>query len=124
MSGATGLERLPCLKYVYIHIKRDYPFKMDLNLGGQTAEKYLSNESRMEGVGENVTEQEQFKVVNCKIIKLRKTPLKFCNAKCDSVNNHSSHSYISTEITFAFRHLNCRATLYSQCIITSAPQHR
>ncbi len=51
--------------------------------GGQTAEKCLSNEPRTEGVGENVAERGQFEVVVCEIVKLRKTPLKFCNAKHD-----------------------------------------
>ncbi len=54
---------------------------MELNPGGQTAEEYLSNEPRTEGVGENVVEREPFEVVDCKIVKLRKTSSKFCNAK-------------------------------------------
>ncbi len=68
---------------IYVHIKRDHIVKMELSPEGQTAEKYLSNEPRTGGVGENVTEREQFKVVDHKIFKLRKTPLKFCNAKRD-----------------------------------------
>ncbi len=61
---------------------RDHLVEIELSPEGQTAEKYLLNEPRMEGVGENV-EREQFEVVDCEIVKLRKTPLKFCNAKCD-----------------------------------------
>ncbi len=56
---------------------------MELSPGGQTAEKYLSSEPRTEGVGENVTEREQFEIVDCKIVKPRKTLFKFCNVKRD-----------------------------------------
>ncbi len=68
---------------MYVHIKRDHLVEMELSPGGQSAEKYLSNEPRMEGVGKNVAEREQFEVMDCKIVKLRKMPLKFCDRKRD-----------------------------------------
>ncbi len=46
--------------YVYVHIKRDHLVEVELSPGGQAAEKYLSNGPRIEGVGENVVEREQF----------------------------------------------------------------
>ncbi len=60
---------------------------MELSPGGQVAEKYLSNGPRMEGVGENVSKRAQFDIVDCEMSKLRETPLRSCNAKCDK--NHS-----------------------------------
>ncbi len=71
---------------MYVHIKTDHHVEMELSPECQTAEKYLSNEPRMEGVDENVDERKQFEVVNCEIVKLSKTPLKFCSAKCN--RNH------------------------------------
>ncbi len=72
---------------MYVRIKRDHLVKMEISPGGQTAEKYLSNEPRMEGVGENVAEGEHFEVADCEMVKLRKTPLTFCNAKHDKIRS-------------------------------------
>ncbi len=67
------MRYIPQHLYVYVHIKRDYLVEMELSPGGQIAEKYLSNEPRLGGIGENVAEREQFEIVDCKIVKLRKT---------------------------------------------------